>query len=160
MFNQYHRLGWQLDYKAEEQYWNEEDLRVNPIVVMNIPNGIAGPDPVKAACEAYGAVKTINRPEGKDFAFVTYRDDAAAKDAIAGGIALTCVDASANDSPNADTGADAGAEKEPAEKEPVRVRPAKYLYAPVLAWRREIKARRAVLHFARRTGPHTTAFAM
>ena len=69
MYNQYHRLGWQVDYKAEEQYWNEEDLRVNPIVVMNIPDGIVGPDPVEAACEAYGAVKTINMLGGGASAF-------------------------------------------------------------------------------------------
>lgn len=98
MFTQYHKMGWQKDFRAEDSPENQYDLTCNPVVVLGLPRNL-DLGSIRARCETrFGAVARVHRPRKvvteprsdanetfESFAFVEFAEDASAADAIAAG---------------------------------------------------------------------------
>ena len=101
MFTQYHKMGWQKDFRSEDSPENQYDLSCNPVVIVGLPQDVDARS-VRTQCEhQFGAVARVHRPTrvvenlenlaGKppaapsleSFAIVEFADDAsAARDAV------------------------------------------------------------------------------
>ena len=62
MFTQYHKMGWQKDFRSEDSPENQYDLTYNPVVVLGLPQHI-DVNRIRERCEArFGAVARVHRP--------------------------------------------------------------------------------------------------
>jgi hypothetical protein len=128
MYAQYHKIGWQADWKPEDNPDNRYYMCNNPVVINNIPAAVDH-TAIRAACETFGAVVRVHRPEEHAFAIVEFQSDASADDAIKVGV----------DFPDA---------REDTAPRPT-VGPRKLLTREVAAWRSEIRIKYAAVAAAR-----------
>ena len=128
MYAQYHKIGWQADWKPEDNPDNRYYMCNNPVVINNIPAAVDH-TAIRAACETFGAVVRVHRPEGHAFAIVEFQSDASADDAIKVGVDFP--DAREDTAPRPSVG------------------PRKLLTKEVAAWRREIRTKYAAVAAAR-----------
>ena len=62
MFTQYHKMGWQKDFRSEDSPENQYDLSCNPVVIVGLPRDVDARS-VREECEhRFGAVKRVHRP--------------------------------------------------------------------------------------------------
>ena len=64
MYSQYHKIGWQADWKPKDNPDNRYYMCNNPVVIDNIPASV-NQAAIRAACETFGAVVRVHRPEGR-----------------------------------------------------------------------------------------------
>ena len=62
MFTQYHKMGWQKDFRSEDSPENQYDLSCNPVVIVGLPQDVDARS-VRTQCEhQFGAVARVHRP--------------------------------------------------------------------------------------------------
>ena len=62
MFTQYHKMGWQKDFRSEDSPENQYDLSCNPVVIVGLPRDVDARS-VREECEhRFGAVARVHRP--------------------------------------------------------------------------------------------------
>ena len=132
MYAQYHKIGWQADWKPEDNPDNRYYMCNNPVVIDNIPASV-NQAAFRAACETFGAVVRVHRPEGHAFAIVEFESDDSADDAIKVGVDFP--DAREGTAPRPSVG------------------PRKHLTKDIAAWRREIRTKYAAVAAARSANP-------
>jgi hypothetical protein len=166
MHVQYHKVGWQKDFKSEDSPENQYDATHNPVVILGLgPDASVGS--IMDACEkAFGTVSRMHRPkrvrvypEDEDeknalfepFAIVEFADDdAARKAAEAGYVSIDAhsvpVDATGvrdeeprGSNPQGDPNATDPAIAVPSRNHPVVSR--KLLSKDLCAWRNAIRAK-------------------
>lgn len=63
MFTQYHKVGWQKDFRSEDSPENQYDLSCNPVVILGLPEHVDVAR-IRTRCEAsFGAVARVHRPK-------------------------------------------------------------------------------------------------
>ena len=132
MYSQYHKIGWQADWKPKDNPDNRYYMCNNPVVIDNIPASV-NQAAIRAACETFGAVVRVHRPEGHAFAIVEFESDDSADDAIKVGVDFP--DAREGTAPRPSVG------------------PRKHLTKDIAAWRREIRTKYAAVAAARSANP-------
>ena len=94
MFTQYHKMGWQKDFRSEDSPENQYDLSCNPVVIVGLPQDVDARS-VRTQCEhQFGAVARVHRPTRvvspepslESFAIVEFADDASAARATREGV--------------------------------------------------------------------------
>jgi hypothetical protein len=168
MFTQYHKMGWQKDFRSEDSPENQYDLTCNPVVVLGLPQDL-DVGSIRAQCETrFGAVARVHRPRKvvtepsnrdandqtrafESFAVVEFADGASAADAIAAGKVDFSLEARDSESQREETD-DLKQEdrEETADDKSSRstttttiacaVAPRKTLVADVNRWRRDVRA--------------------
>lgn len=169
MFTQYHKMGWQKDFRSEDSPENQYDLTCNPVVVLGLPQDL-DVGSIRAQCETrFGAVARVHRPRKvvtepsnrdandpprafESFAVVEFADGASAADAIAAGKVDFLLEARDSESQREETD-DLKQEdrEETADDKSSRsttttttiecaVAPRKTLVADVNRWRRDVRA--------------------
>jgi len=154
MFAQYHKIGWQASWRAEDSEENAHDLLRNPVVLTGLPLGVDVARVRDRLRVRFGAVARIHRPIGRTFAFVAFEEDAKAVAACAVG-ELAFEATSTGDAPRPKGSAEPSSEPSEGDASATdssdpsvacaafaaRIRPARFLIAEVAEWRRDIRAK-------------------
>jgi hypothetical protein len=173
MFAQYHKIGWQASWRAEDSEENAQDLLRNPVVLTGLPLGVDVARVLDRLRVRFGAVARIHRPIGRTFAFVAFEEDAKAVAACAvGELAFEATSTgiettSTGDAPRRKVSAEPSSEPSEGDASAIdssdpsvacaafaaRIRPARFLIAEVAEWRRDIRAKAEA---AREADPNMT----
>lgn len=112
--------------RAENEL-NHYYTKVDKVLVLGLPDGVDAAA-LTEKCEAFGGVANVHLPEGRNFAFVTFKEEATAAAAIKVGMEFDD---------------QSGAAVKP------RVQPAKLLCKDVMTWRTDLRAKWAEVAKAR-----------
>ena len=136
MYSQYHKIGWQADWKPKDNPDNRYYMCNNPVVIDNIPASV-NQAAIRAACETFGAVVRVHRPEGHAFAIVELmiRRLLPASSWTPSRSAWTSRTRARGTAPRPSVG------------------PRKHLTKDIAAWRREIRTKYAAVAAARSANP-------
>jgi hypothetical protein len=168
MFTQYHKMGWQKDFRSEDSPENQYDLTCNPVVVLGLPQDL-DVGSIRAQCETrFGAVARVHRPRKvvtepsnrdandpprafESFAVVEFADGASAADAIAAGKVAFVLEARDSErhreesddlkqEDREETADDKSSRSTTTTTIECAVAPRKTLVADVNRWRRDVRA--------------------
>ena len=83
MFAQYHKIGWQVSWRAEDSEENAHDLLRNPVVLTGLPRDVDVARVRDRLRDRFGAVARVHRPtrSGEPSRGVAFEEDEKAGDA-------------------------------------------------------------------------------